>query len=104
MNRHEFVCDTTDCRFWESEDGCTKLTSVTIQEHCCCDYEERPHEKIFIVANKGAVECVFTTLKTDLKVELVDLDGAAVNGDDPDALINAREAVEHIEAHYRQIW
>lgn len=103
MNRHEFVCDTTDCRFWEPEDGCTKRTAVTIQEHCCCDFEERPHDKIFIVVNKGAVACVYTTLEADIRVELIDLDAAAVNGDNLNALSDAREQVEHIEAHYRQI-
>lgn len=103
MNSHEFECDTPDCRFWDEENGCTKQASVTIQEHCCCDFEEKPHDKIFIVVNKGAVECVYTTLKADVRVELIDLDAAAVNGDDPDALCNARESMEHIEAHHRQI-
>lgn len=40
----QFVCDTEDCIFWNEYDGCTKQTCVTIQEHCCCDYEKRGSE------------------------------------------------------------
>ena len=36
----DFTCDTQDCMHW-SEDGCLKKTSITIQEHCCCDFEKR---------------------------------------------------------------
>jgi len=103
MNRHEFECDTPECRFWDEENGCTKQTSVTIQEHCCCDFEEKPHDKIFIVVSGGAVQCVFTTLEADVRAELIDLDNAAADGDNPDALTNARESIEFIEAHHRQI-
>ena len=40
-NPQHFECDTPDCCYW-SEDGCTKGTAITIQEHHCVDYEEQP--------------------------------------------------------------
>lgn len=34
----DFTCDTEDCIHWE--DGvCKYPASITIQEHCCVDYE-----------------------------------------------------------------
>lgn len=40
-NPQHYECDTPDCCYW-SEDGCTKGTAITIQEHHCVDYEEQP--------------------------------------------------------------
>lgn len=40
MNR-DFSCDTEECIYWSEEEGCTKKTAITIQEHCCCDFEEK---------------------------------------------------------------
>ena len=104
MNRQEFECDTPDCRFWDEEDGCTHKASITIQEHCCCDFEKKPVDKIVIEVRGGMVQSVHTTLGVEMDVEVIDLDQAAVNGDDPDALCNARESIEHAEAVLRQIY
>ena len=41
MNAQHFECDTPDCMFWDEEDGCIKGTSISIQEHCCVDYEQK---------------------------------------------------------------
>lgn len=41
----DFVCDTEDCIYYsETEEDCVKETAITIQEGCCCDYEERVNE------------------------------------------------------------
>ena len=39
--KRDFMCDTEECMYWSEEDGCVKKTAITIQEHCCCDFEER---------------------------------------------------------------
>jgi hypothetical protein len=36
----DFECDTEECKYWDVEDGCTKRAPITLQEHCCCDFEE----------------------------------------------------------------
>ena len=41
----DFVCDTEECIYYSVvEEDCVKGTAITIQEGCCCDYEERVNE------------------------------------------------------------
>ena len=102
MNRQEFECDTSDCRFWDEEDGCTQRASITIQEHCCCDFEKRPTDKVVIEVNGGMVQNVYTTLSTDVEVEILDSDD---NGTQTD---NERDDMEAslgcAKAKLRQIY
>lgn len=36
----DFVCDTEDCTHWE-QGTCKYAAAITIQEHCCVDYERK---------------------------------------------------------------
>lgn len=38
MPNIDFICDTEECAYW-LDGECEKKTSITIQAHCCCDYE-----------------------------------------------------------------
>ena len=41
----DFVCDTEECIYYSVvEEDCVKGPAITIQEGCCCDYEERVNE------------------------------------------------------------
>lgn len=41
----DFMCDTEDCIYYSTvEEDCIKGTAITIQDGCCCDYEERVNE------------------------------------------------------------
>ena len=68
-----FECDTLDCI--HSEGGvCVKPGIVTIQEHCCIDYEERllfPAGTVTIEVSGGVVQNVYAS--PDLPVERVEL-------------------------------
>lgn len=56
-NPQHFECDTPDCCYW-SEDGCTKGTAITIQEHHCVDYEEQPKPGSLTVTIGTCVQCI----------------------------------------------
>ncbi|MDR0653214.1 MAG: hypothetical protein LBG12_07895 [Synergistaceae bacterium] len=103
MNKHEFECDTSECMFWNEENGCTKRT-VTIQEHSCCDFEEKERPGITVVVG-GAVQSVYAVPGTDVEaVEVLDFDNAVADADDPDALSKARKRLECIKVGQRQIY
>ncbi|RKI66762.1 hypothetical protein D7V91_11715 [bacterium 1xD42-67] len=38
----EFTCRTEDCIHWEAG-GCKHPAAITIQKHCCTDYEFKRH-------------------------------------------------------------
>lgn len=77
-----FECDTPDCIHWNDGD-CMKGSSVTIQEHHCVDYEQRPSQSIAIVVEGGTLQAVYGSLTlTGLDVELLDLDNAKVSEDE----------------------
>ena len=60
-----------------------KGSSVTIQEHHCVDYEQRPSQSIAIVVEGGTLQAVYGSLAlTGLDVELLDLDNAKVSEDE----------------------
>ncbi len=74
MNSREFDCDTEDCRFWDEKEGCTRQTPITIQEHCCVDYEEKLRDSILIEVGGGMVQSVYTTLTESVEVVILDFD------------------------------
>ena len=75
MSRQGIDCDTPDCIYWDEENGCIKETGVKIQEHCCLDYEaKREKPRITIVVSGGMVQSVYTTLETDVEVDILDFD------------------------------
>ena len=74
MNRKDFECDTPDCRFWDKDEGCTKQASITIQEHHCACFEERPKDSILIEVAGGMVQSAYTTLAAPVEVVILDFD------------------------------
>ena len=79
-NPQHFECDTPDCCYW-SEDGCTKGTAITIQEHHCVDYEEQPKPgslTVTIEVQGGLVANVYASPDLpEIRIELLDMDNAA---------------------------
>ena len=79
-NPQHFECDTPDCCYW-SEDGCTKGTAITIQEHHCVDYEEQPKPgslTVTIEVQGGLVANVYASPDlSEIRIELLDIDNAA---------------------------
>lgn len=63
MPNIDFTCDTEECMYW-SDGECVKKTAITIQEHCCCDYEERlPQYRYALIAGvPPMLEEVFVTV------------------------------------------
>lgn len=79
-NPQHYECDTPDCCYW-SEDGCTKGTAITIQEHHCVDYEEQPKPgslTVTIEVQGGLVANVYASPDLpEIRIELLDMDNAA---------------------------
>ena len=83
MSRQGIDCDTPDCIYWDEENGCIKETGVKIQEHCCLDYEPKKEKpRITIVVSGGMVQNVFTTLETEMEVDVLDFDDNGDRSDD----------------------
>lgn len=90
----DFNCDTPDCIHWNEEDGCTKTTSVKIEEHCCLDYEESLVPKLIISISGGLVQSIYSTLSNDeIKVTVVDFDGLEF-GEIAGGLTKANDLIE----------
>lgn len=102
MGRQNFTCSTPECIHWNNdEDGCTK-GSITIEEHCCLDFEETQREKVCIVVCGGGVVDVFSTLSREtLMVELLDFDSAHQEGYSAELEMKAREA--HASENYHHL-
>lgn len=45
MKNRDFICDTEVCVYWDEKYGCQKETAISIQEHCCIDYERKRTER-----------------------------------------------------------
>lgn len=103
MGRQNFTCSTPDCMYWNNdEDGCTK-GSITMEDHCCLDYEERPAEKVSIIVSGGVVQSVYSTLpRENLVVELLDYDNARQEGNQAELEMQAREVF--VGENYNQIF
>lgn len=102
LNQQRLECDTTDCTYW-SEDGCTLPGVVTIQEHHCTDYEEKPAFTISIEVKGGVVQGVYAGPNAPaIAVKLYDMDDAAEGDDEVYARIKSE--LEQLAQTHREIY
>jgi hypothetical protein len=105
VGRQNFTCSTPDCHFWgDDEDGCTK-GSVTIEEHHCVDFEERPKPKIAVFVKGGNVQGIYVSpylRDIDIEVEMFDYDNAS--GEDDDVWFETNRRGKEVEKTYKQIY
>lgn len=102
LNQQHLECDTTDCTHW-SEDGCTLPGSVTIQEHHCTDFEEKPTVCVTIEVSGGVVQSVYINPNAPVNaVTLHDMDDAKEEDDEVYASI--RSELEQVARTHRKIY
>jgi hypothetical protein len=102
MNRQEFECDSPECRFWDENEGCTKQASITIQEHCCVDFEEKPRDSITIEIGGGMVQSAYTTLSAPVEVVILDFDDNG--GRTERERMEMRDYLKNVAAEQRKIY
>ncbi|MPM29318.1 hypothetical protein SDC9_75858 [bioreactor metagenome] len=102
LHPQQLECDTPDCAHWCAE-GCALPGSVTIQEHHCVDYEEKPAITVSIEVSGGVVQSVYVNPDAPaIAVTLFDLGNATEENDEECARIEselARVAKTHREIY-----
>ena len=97
-----FECDTPDCIHWKCGE-CRKETSVTIQEHHCVDYEQRPCRSVIIVVESGLVQNVYGSEDmVGIHLEVLDLDSQEITDLENQNLDCNR--YEEVKKHYTEIY
>lgn len=102
LQQQRLECDTTDCTHW-SEDGCALPGSVTIQEHHCVDYEEKPAFTMSIEVSGGVLQNVYVSQDAPvIAVTLFDMDNAKEEDDEEYARIMSE--LEQVAQSHRKIY
>ena len=72
----DFACDTEDCIHWE-QGACKYPAAITLQEHCCVDYEHRAESHTMILQTRK-----FASLKRMAQIanDAIDTFGEQLNG------------------------
>ena len=72
----DFVCDTEDCIHWE-QGVCKYPAAITLQEHCCVEYEHRTESHTMILQTQK-----FASMKRMVQIanDAIDTFGAQLNG------------------------
>lgn len=75
VDMQDFTCSTPDCMYW-SDEGCSK-GSITIEEHHCVDFEEKPKTQVVVTVSGGMVQNIYSSLTAEeFEVEILDYDDA----------------------------
>ena len=95
------TCNTMDCL--HNKDGsCAFPASITIEEHCCLEYEPKSNA-VVVVVQGGLVETVYATsdLK-DVQLEILDLDSQEYT--DLEEQTREHQRLSQVEQRYIKIY